>query len=266
MDTLKLDKDGAFPDLGLKGSVVVVTGAASGMGIAIALRLGAAGARLLLVDRQAEALKAIETAVTAAGGEATCFIADLAQVEDLEEVIPTAVARYGKLDGLVNDAGFIWTGPLEKWKIEDFDTHIAVNVRAPFFLIRDALPYLKESPIKSVVSISSSSGTLTLREQNIYGMTKCALDYLTKSLAGELAHTGVRLNSVAPGPIDTPLHKSWMTDLEEGYRWLAAQVPLGRIGAPDEIARWVALLLSPISSFVTGAVFHIDGGQVVKPD
>ena len=152
-----------------------------------------------------------------------------------------------------------------RWRLGPggFDEHMATNVRAPYFLIQAALPSLRESPVRSVVNISSSSGTLRLSGQSVYGMTKYALDYLTQSLAGELAPLGVRVNSIAPGPIDTPIHATWADDLDEAYRWLESQVPLGRIGDPDEVARWIALLLSPVSSFLTGAVIPLDGGQVI---
>jgi NAD(P)-dependent dehydrogenase (short-subunit alcohol dehydrogenase family) len=95
-------------------------------------------------------------------------------------------------------------------------------------------------------------------------MTKSALDYLTQSLAGELAPERIRINAIAPGPIDTPIHATWADDLDEAYRWLADQVPLGRIGDAGEVARWIALLLSPVSSFMTGAVIPLDGGQVIR--
>jgi len=89
------------------------------------------------------------------------------------------------------------------------------------------------------------------------------LDYLTQTLAGELAPLGVRVNGISPGPIDTPLHATWAEDLAEAYRWLGSQVPLGRIGAPEEVALWITLLLSPLASFMTGAVIPLDGGQVI---
>ena len=156
--------------------------------------------------------------------------------------------------------------PIAEWTTDGFDEHVATNVRAPYFLIQAVLPDLLASPVKSVVNISSSSGALQLTGQSVYGMTKAALDYLTKTLAGELAPSGVRVNCIAPGPIDTPIHATWADDLDEAYRWLAGQVPLGRIGTADEVARWIALLLSPFASFLTGAVIPLDGGQVLHRD
>jgi NAD(P)-dependent dehydrogenase (short-subunit alcohol dehydrogenase family) len=153
--------------------------------------------------------------------------------------------------------------PVGDWDTGCFDEHVATNIRAPFFLIQAALPALRESPIRSVVNVSSSSGTLRRVGQSVYGMTKSALDYLTQTLAGELAPLGVRVNGIAPGPIDTPIHATWADDLEEAYRWLGSQVPLGRIGAPEEVALWITLLLSPAAAFMTGAVIPLDGGQVI---
>ena len=250
-------------EVGLRGAVVIVTGAGSGIGAATARQLGTVGAPVVLVGRREAPLKEVAAQVTADGGDALCVPADLADPASPQRIADACLDRYGRIDGLVNNAAVVRHMPLADWDTGCFDEHLATNVRAPFFLIQAALPALRESPVRSVVNISSSSGTLKRVGQSVYGMTKCALDYLTQTLAGELASSGIRVNCIAPGPIDTPIHATWANDLAEAYRWLQSQVPLGRIGSADEVARWIALLLSPISSFMTGAIIPLDGGQVI---
>jgi NAD(P)-dependent dehydrogenase (short-subunit alcohol dehydrogenase family) len=147
-------------EVGLRGAVVIVTGAGSGIGAATARQLGTVGAPVVLVGRREAPLKDVAGQIADGGGEALCVPAD-------------------------------------------------------------------------------------------------------QTLAGELAPLGVRVNAIAPGPIDTPIHATWADDLDEVYRWLGSQVPLGRIGAPQEVANWITLLLSPLASFMTGAVIPLDGGQVI---
>jgi C-7 ketoreductase len=240
-----------------------VTGAGSGIGAATASLLGAVGAPVVLVGRRAAALEETAARIRAGGGEVQCVPADLADPASPGLIARACLDRYGRIDGVVNNAAVVRHMPLADWDQGGFDEHVAVNIRAPFFLIQAALPALRESPIAAVVNVSSSSGTLRRVGQSVYGMTKSALDYLTQTLAGELAPLRVRVNAIAPGPVDTPIHATWADDLEEAYRWLGSQVPLGRIAAPAEIARWILLLLSPAASFLTGAVIPVDGGQVI---
>jgi NAD(P)-dependent dehydrogenase (short-subunit alcohol dehydrogenase family) len=251
------------PVPGLQDAVVIVTGAGSGIGAATATRLGAAGAAVVLAGRREDPLHEVAATITAAGGQALCVPADLARPDSPARIVDACLDRYGRLDGLVNNAAMVRHMPVGEWDTGCFDEHVATNIRAPFFLIQAALPALRESPVRSVVNVSSSSGTLRRVGQSVYGMTKSALDYLTQTLAGELAPLGVRVNGIAPGPIDTPIHATWADDLEEAYRWLSGQVPLGRIGAPEEVALWITLLLSPAAAFMTGAVIPLDGGQVI---
>ena len=245
------------------GAVVIVTGAGSGIGRATAAMLGRSNARPVLVARRADTLESLAREIAASGGEALVVPADVSDPASPAVIVDAAVGAFGRVDGLVNDAAIVRHMPLGDWDRATFDQHLATNISGPYFLTQAALTHLRESSLKSVVNVSSSSGTLRLSGQSVYGMTKAALDYLTQTLAGELAGDGIRVNCVAPGPVDTPIHESWADDLEEARRWLRSQVPLGRIGTAEELAQWIVFLLSPASSFVTGAVIPVDGGQVI---
>jgi NAD(P)-dependent dehydrogenase (short-subunit alcohol dehydrogenase family) len=254
---------GLLGDLGLRDAAIIVTGASSGIGAATATALATAGASVVLVGRREDTLKAQADVVAEAGAEALAVPADMAEPDSPARIAAACRDRFGRIDGIVNNAALVRHQPLADWDTAGFDLHLATNVRGPYFLIQAAAPDLAASPIKSVVNIGSSSGAIHLSGQSVYGMTKAALNYLTVSLAGELAPSGIRVNCIGPGPIDTPIHATWADDLEAAYQWLAEQVPLGRIGVADEVARWIAFLLSPVSSFMTGAVIPLDGGQVI---
>ncbi len=173
------------------------------------------------------------------------------------------MAAFGRLDVLVNNAAVIANGPFERFTIDQFDRHVAVNLRAPFFLSQEAMPALRRGESPAIVNISSSVASIVKPETTLYSTTKAGLEYLTRATAYELAQWRIRVNCIAPGPIDTPIHATYLDDLEAGYRDLARRIPLGRMGRVDDVARWVAWLASSDTEWTTGNVIHVDGGQVL---
>lgn len=241
---------------------VIVTGAGTGIGAATARRLAAAGWKVALVGRRAELLDQVAADIAQAGGRAVPMALDLQDPGAAKAVVERTIQAFGEIDALVNNAAVIKVMPLAEFTLDILDQHWAVNIRAPFLLTQAALPWLQKKG-GAIVNISSSSGTLLRPGQSVYGMTKSALEYLTRSLAGELAQHKIRINALALGPVDTPIHQTWATDLKAAYEWLANQVPLGRIANADEIARWIEILVSPDAGWMTGAVIPLDGGQVL---
>ncbi len=241
---------------------VIVTGAGTGIGAATSRRLAAGGWKVALVGRRAELLDQVASEIAQAGGRAVPIALDLQDPGAAKAVVERTIQAFGEIDALVNNAAVIKVLPLADFTLDILDQHWAVNIRAPFLLTQAALPWLQKKG-GAVVNISSSSGTLLRPGQSVYGMTKSALEYLTRSLAGELAQHKIRINALALGPVDTPIHQTWATDLKAAYEWLANQVPLGRIAHADEIARWIEILVSPDAGWMTGAVIPLDGGQVL---
>jgi NAD(P)-dependent dehydrogenase (short-subunit alcohol dehydrogenase family) len=178
-------------------------------------------------------------------------------------VVTRVLEELGGIDVLVNNAAVIRTGPLTGVTRPSFDEHYAVNVAGPLFLVAAALPALREADAASVVNISSSVGSIVKPGNMLYGSTKAALEYLTRAWAHELAPDGIRVNCIAPGPVDTPIHATYSDDLEATYADLGRRIPLGRIGDTGDVATWVRFLASPDTAWTTGNVIHVDGGQVL---
>ncbi|MFE9119894.1 SDR family NAD(P)-dependent oxidoreductase [Streptomyces sp. NPDC007172] len=247
--------------MSLHGKSMVVTGAGTGIGRAVARRLLAAGASVTLVGRRAEALR--EAADTEGGERALVHPADISDEQGARSAAEAAVERFGAVDGLVNNAGLARFAPIEKADLSDLEAMLGVNLFGPVHLIRAALPELRARQ-GAVVNVSSVGGALAMPNRALYGATKAALNSLTRSLARELAPL-VRVNAILPGPVDTPMYGDLGLD-EGATRDLVADMveatPLGRFGTPDDIAGWVCNLLDPeASGWVTGALVAIDGGR-----
>ena len=240
--------------------VAIVTGGGTGIGAAAARLLAANGLRVVLVGRRREPLDAVQAEL---GDSAVAVAADLGDAAAPASVAAQALDAFGRIDVIVNNAAVIRTGPLDSFTRDEFDRHYAVNVAGPFFLVAAALPSLRASEDAAVVNVSSSVGSMVKPGSMLYGSSKAALEYLTRAWAYELAEDGIRVNCIAPGPVDTPIHATYSDDLEATHADLARRIPLQRMGNVDDLAAWVWFLVAPESRWTTGNVIHVDGGQVL---
>lgn len=244
----------------LAGLAVVVTGAGSGIGRSVAECLTAAGAGVTAVGRRAAPLAEL---AADAGQMVHPVAADVAEPGAAERIVTAALARFGRLDAVVNNAGLARFGALEDTADEDFLAMLRVNVWAPAEMIRYAIPHLRKNS-GAVVNVSSVGGVLSMPERSCYGASKAALNSLTRSLARELAPE-IRVNAILPGPVDTPMwYETGLSDSErrELARKLTEATPLRRFGRGEEIGRWVCALVDPeMAGWMTGALIPLDGGR-----
>lgn len=244
--------------------VAIVTGASSGIGEATARLLAKKGLDVALVARRQERLEDVAAEIAAAGGRAFAVPADLSRPRAPWEIVDAVLDTRGRVDAIVNNAASLRLKLVEECTLDDFDDLVAVNVRAAYFLVQAALPALRSSPAPVVVNVSSAAAAMYRRRQTVYGLTKAALEHMTMNMAAELAPEGIRVACVRPGPVRTKLHLA-APDPEERLRLLGTLVPLGRVGEPDELARWIWNLVDPDSGWVTGTVITVDGGRVLGP-
>jgi NAD(P)-dependent dehydrogenase (short-subunit alcohol dehydrogenase family) len=235
----------------LQGQKALVTGATSGLGRAIALQLARDGAEVVVHGRDAaRGAKTVE-AIAASGGRARFVAADLGDPADLQRLVRDA----GDIDVLVNNAGFSVFGATSDLDVARFDALFASNVRAPFYLVAAFAPAMAARGTGSIINIGSMSGSVGLADGAAYGATKAALASLTRAWAAEYSPRGVRVNTVAAGPIYT------RPEARELFDTLGATTALKRAADPAEIAEVVAFLASPRASYVTGAILAADGGR-----
>ncbi len=248
----------------LRGKAAVITGAASGIGRATALRVAEEGARLVLADVQDAEGGELARAITQSGAIA-CFVrADVSRRGDNERMIDACVERYGRLDILVCNAGVNLPKLLAQSSDEEIDRVLEVNVKGPLYAARHAIPIMLGQPEGGVMLFTASkTGLVAQTDSPVYCASKGALVMLAKALALDYATQGIRVNALCPGIIDTPmLHRfaAAMPDPAAARAAYGAAQPMGRLGTPEECAAAALWLVSPDASFVTGVALPVDGG------
>jgi NAD(P)-dependent dehydrogenase (short-subunit alcohol dehydrogenase family) len=240
-----------------KKKVAVVTGAARGIGLAIAQKFMASGDAVALLDIDATTL-ATTTANLAAPDEVLSIVCDVSQPAEVQAAIAQVDRRFGRLDALVNNAGIAVFKPILETTIEDWTRVLATNLTGPFLCTQACAPLMLRSGGGSVVNIASISGVRASTLRVAYGTSKAALIHLTKQQAVELGDAGIRVNCVAPGPVETAMAQEvHSADIRTSYR---DAIPLNRYGTVDEIADAVAFLCSDAARFINGQMLAVDGG------
>jgi len=241
----------------LKDKAALVTGGSRGIGAAIASLLAEHGAAVVVSGRDADRLQQAVQALEERGASVHGVVADAAKREDADRLVEAAKERYGRLDLLVNNAGITRDGLLIRMKDDDWDRVMDVNLRGAFLMTRAAAKLMVRQRSGRIVNIASTAGAMGNPGQVNYSAAKAGLIGLTKATARELAHWGILVNAVAPGLIETDMAAAISAEAREA---LLAQVPLKRIGSAREVAEMVGFLAGDGAAYVTGQVFHVNGG------
>jgi NAD(P)-dependent dehydrogenase (short-subunit alcohol dehydrogenase family) len=251
----------------LQGKIVLITGAARGIGHGIALRFAREGAQVGIVDLNVDDCNSVVDEIANVGGAAIALPGDVSSEADVNHIIETIQAHFGTPNVLVNNAAIMPAGTIHETSPADFDRCIAVNLRGAYLMSRAVIPGMLEGKQGSIIHMASVTGILGLPGLAAYSATKGALISLARAMSTDYARSGIRVNAVSPGTIDSPmLHDFLATQSQpEVFRKQYNEMhPIGRVGTIDEVASVFVFLASDESGFVTGANYTVDGGLSVK--
>jgi len=244
----------------LEGRVALVTGASQGIGLACALHLARHGASVALAARNQQKLDELAAQITAAGGKAAVFAIDVSDEEQIKSGIKSAIAHFGKVDILVNNAGITRDQLVMRMKRADWDSVLSTNLTSAYLAIQQVIPGMLKQRWGRIINITSVFGQMGQAGQANYAASKAGLIGLTMAIAREVASRNITSNAVAPGFIETNMTAA----LSEEFKQNAVkQIPLGRVGSPEDVAHAVAFLASEESSYITGHVLNVNGGLLM---
>ncbi len=248
----------------LKGKVAIVTGAASGIGLAIAQSLAREGARVVITDINAQALENAAGEIAKSGGTALALKTDISKKEEIDNAVEKAIARFGRLDILVNNAAFLGSSYHQKsfadTQLSDWKPEIDVTFIGTLLCCRAVIPPMLKQKSGRIISISSDSGKMGIPKMAIYSACKAGIAGFSRALAQELAPDGITVNCISPGPIETPTVTAILKKSPGQRESWVANVPMHRLGTPDEIGSMVVFLASDEAGYITGQDYSVDGG------
>jgi 3-oxoacyl-[acyl-carrier protein] reductase len=241
--------------------VAIVTGAGQGIGRGIALCLARAGAHIVIAEQASERIGAVAAAVEDLGVQALGLTIDVSRGEDVQRMVQETVQRFGKIDILVNDAGRVIVKPMVEQTEADWDRVVDTNLKGVFLCCRHVVPQMIAHGRGAIVNIASIAAFHQTVLHVPYAASKAGVVALTRDLAYEVARYGIRVNAIAPGPIETPMSQAVSAEQRQG---MVRSVPLGRMGQPEDIGQAATFLVSDAASFITGVTLPVAGGSDLK--